>query len=172
MKMPRFAGRAAGMRKQAKSAGGLNLVSLMDIFTILVFFLLVNSSSVQEMPNSKSVKLPQSTSDRLPEETLLLLVNSEHILLQGRPIVTIAEIENQDNPIIMPLLKELEYHARNKGLLSGSSTAPAEPGEVTIMGDREIEYRLLKRIVATCSKANFSSISLAVMRKAKEKVQG
>ncbi|MEN8168998.1 MAG: biopolymer transporter ExbD [Pseudomonadota bacterium] len=166
MKMPRFAGRAADMRKHAR--GGLNLVSLMDIFTILVFFLLVNSSNVQEMPNSKSVKLPQSTSDRLPEETLLLLVNSEHILVQGRPIVKIAEIAGQEGLLIGPLLQELQHHARRNGLLQAEGEVV--PGEVTIMGDKEIAYRLLKRIVATCSRANYSTISLAVMRKAKEKV--
>ena len=169
MKMPRFAGRAAEYRKQARSGGGLNLVSLMDIFTILVFFLLVNSSSVQEMPNSKSVKLPQSTSDRLPEETLLLLVNSQHILVQGRPIVTLAEIASQKGLIIEPLLVELQHHAARTGLLPAAG-GEAAPGEVTIMGDKEIAYSLLKRIVATCSRANYSSISLAVMRKAKEKV--
>jgi len=166
MKMPRFAGRAAGLRKQARRGGGLNLVSLMDIFTILVFFLLVNSSSVQEMPNSKSVKLPQSTSDRLPEETLLLLVNSEHILVQGRPVAKLAEIAGQEELLIAPLLEELRHHAERGGLLGEG----APPGEVTIMGDREIEYSLLKRIVATCSRANYTSVSLAVMRKAKEKV--
>ncbi len=165
MKLPRFAGRAAAIRKHGRG-GGLNLVSLMDIFTILVFFLLVNSSTVQEMPNSKSVKLPQSTSDRLPEETLLLLVNSEHILVQGRPVVKVAELGKGDELLIKPLLDELQLHARRKGLFEEG----APPGEVTIMGDKEIEYRLLKRIVATCSRAHYTSVSLAVMRKAKEKV--
>lgn len=166
MKMPRFAGRAQSIRKQARGGGGLNLVSLMDIFTILVFFLLVNSSSVQEMPNSKSVKLPQSTSDRLPEETLLLLVNSDHILVQGRPVVKIAEIAEQSELLIGSLLAELQHHADRAGLLQPG----AEPGEVTIMGDKEISYSLLKRIVATCSRANYTRVSLAVMRKAKDKV--
>jgi biopolymer transport protein ExbD len=166
MKMPRFAGRASQIRKQGRGGGGLNLVSLMDIFTILVFFLLVNSSNVQEMPNSKSVKLPQSTSDRLPEESLLLLVNSEHILVQGQAVAKIDEITSEDGLLIAPLLEELRHHAQRSGLLEPG----AAPGEVTIMGDKEIEYRLLKRIVATCSQANYSSVSLAVMRKAKEKV--
>ncbi len=166
MKMPRFAGRAADIRKHGRGGGGLNLVSLMDIFTILVFFLLVNSSNVQQMPNSKSVKLPPSTSDRLPEETLLLLVNQQHILVQGRPVVKIAEIIDQEEVLIAPLLEELQHHAARKGLLEEG----AAPGEVTIMGDKEIAYRLLKRIVATCSQANYTSVSLAVMRKAKDKV--
>jgi biopolymer transport protein ExbD len=156
--------------KRNKSGSGLNLVSLMDIFTILVFFLLVNSSSVQEMPNSKSVKLPQSSSDRLPEETLLLLVSREHILLQGQPVATIAEIGTQQELLITPLLEALKQHAGRQSLLAVNTTDAAAPGEVTIMGDRAIPYHLLKRIMATCTEANFTSISLAVSRKSKEKV--
>ena len=170
MKMSRRARRMERSHRRHKGGGGLNLVSLMDIFTILVFFLLVNSSSVQEMPNAKTLKLPHSTSDRLPEETVLLLVNQEHILVQGRSIVTIAELEQEQGLIIEPLLKEMEFHARNKGLLPVENGIDVAPGEVTIMGDKAIPYRLLKRIMATCTRANFSAISLAVSRKAKEKV--
>ena len=39
----------------------INLVSMMDIFTILVFFLLVNSSDVEVLPNAKEIVLPTST---------------------------------------------------------------------------------------------------------------
>ena len=163
MKMSRRARRMERNHKRNKSGSGLNLVSLMDIFTILVFFLLVNSSSVQEMPNSKTVKLPQSSSDKLPEETLLMLVSSEHILLQGQPIVKIADIDKQQKLLIAPLLEELKRHAVRKGLTADL------PGEVTIMGDKAIPYRLLKRIMATCTQASFSTISLAVSRKAREK---
>jgi biopolymer transport protein TolR len=169
MKMSRRARRMERNHKRNRSGSGLNLVSLMDIFTILVFFLLVNSSSVQEMPNSKSVKLPQSSSDRLPEETLLLLVSNEHILLQGQPVVKITDIEQQHALLITPLLNELKQHAERKGLLPVAAGELAFPGEVTIMGDKAIPYRLLKRIMATCTEAGFPSISLAVSRKSREK---
>lgn len=169
MKMSRRARRMERNHKRNRSGSGLNLVSLMDIFTILVFFLLVNSSSVQEMPNSKSVKLPQSSSDRLPEETLLLLVSNEHILLQGQPVVKIADIDQQAL-LIAPLLNELKQHAERKGLLPVTAGEAALPGEVTIMGDKTIPYRLLKRIMATCTEASFPSISLAVSRKSREKI--
>lgn len=170
MKMSRRARRMERNHKRNRSGSGLNLVSLMDIFTILVFFLLVNSSSVQEMPNSKVVKLPQSSSDQLPEETLLLLVSREHILLQGQPVATIAELEPQQGLLLPPLLEALQQYAGRKGLLALSASDEAAPGEVTIMGDRAIPYRLLKRIMATCTEANFTRISLAVSRKPKEKV--
>ena len=55
--------RAKRMEKHHKRHGknvGLNLVSLMDIFTILVFFLLVNSSDVETLPNAKDLQLPES----------------------------------------------------------------------------------------------------------------
>ena len=52
--------RMAKHHRRNKGKGTLNLVSLMDIFTILVFFLLVNSSDVQTLPNAKDLQLPES----------------------------------------------------------------------------------------------------------------
>ena len=60
----KFMGRAARMErhhKRHKGGAGINLVSMMDIFTILVFFLLVNSSEVEVLPNAKEFVLPDST---------------------------------------------------------------------------------------------------------------
>ncbi|MCW8919108.1 MAG: biopolymer transporter ExbD [Gammaproteobacteria bacterium] len=170
MKMSRRARRMERNHKRNSRGSGLNLVSLMDIFTILVFFLLVNSSSVQELPNSKSVKLPQSTSDRLPEETLLLLVSGDHILLQGQLVVRIVDIAQQQGLVIPQLLDGLRQHVARRGLLRVDTDGETLTAEVTIMGDRALPYHLLKRIMATCTEANFTNIALAVSRKPREKV--
>ncbi len=42
---------------------------------------------------------------------------------------------------------------------------PEEEREITILGDKEIPYKLLKRIMLTCSETHFSHISLAVSKK-------
>ncbi|MEE4244822.1 MAG: biopolymer transporter ExbD, partial [Kangiellaceae bacterium] len=148
--------------------GGLNLVSLMDIFTILVFFLLVNSSSTQQLPSSKSVELPQSTSEKIPEETLLIMVNNNDLLVQGRKIAEINQVLATDQNIIDDLKTELEFQLQQKLNLDGEAV---DGGEVTIMGDRQIPYKLLKRILYTLSESNYKNISLAVMKKS-EKVTG
>ncbi len=147
--------------KRGGNAGGLNLVSLMDIFTILVFFLLVNSSSVQQLPSSKAVKLPTSSAQQLPEETVILLVNRDQILVQGRLIARVSEVINVDGNLIQPLLEEMKLQAQ----ASFTPKSEEEGLDVTIMGDKQIPYKLLRKILATLSEANYTNISMAVMKK-------
>jgi len=143
------------------NGSGLNLVSLMDIFTILVFFLLVNSSSVQQLPSSKAVKLPASTAQQLPEETVILLVNKDQILVQGRLIANVNDVIDLEGNIIQPLLEEMKIQS----LSSFKEEAEEEGLDVTIMGDKQIPYKLLKKILATLSESNYTNISMAVMKK-------
>ncbi|MCF6192704.1 MAG: biopolymer transporter ExbD [Kangiellaceae bacterium] len=155
--------KAARMERHHKRFGGnnLNLVSLMDIFTILVFFLLVNSSSVQQLPSSKAVKLPSSSAQQLPEETVIILVNNDQILVQGRVIVTAQEVINNDGNLIQPLLEEMHIQSAS----SFKENAEEEGLDVTIMGDKQIPYKLLRKILATLSEANYTNISMAVMKR-------
>jgi biopolymer transport protein TolR len=66
-------------RRLGRNAG-LNLVSLMDIFTILVFFLLVNSTDAESLPSAKSIKLPESVAQQKPKETLIIMVTNTDIV--------------------------------------------------------------------------------------------
>ena len=61
----------------------MNLTSLMDVFTILVFFLLVNSGSVEVVEAPKDVKLPESRVESKPRETVIISISPEDILIQG-----------------------------------------------------------------------------------------
>ena len=160
----KYSVRAKRMERHHKrfGKGGLQLVSLMDIFTILVFFLLVNSSNVEQLPSSKAVQLPESTADKLPEETLLILVNNDDVLVQGRKIARASEVMTTDSNIIAPLKAELELQLKQRLQLTQN---PEDTGKVTIMGDRQIPYKLLKRILYTLSESNYKKISLAVMKK-------
>ncbi|WP_144393431.1 ExbD/TolR family protein [Pleionea sediminis] len=160
--------RAKRMERHHKrhSKGGLNLVSLMDIFTILVFFLLVNSSTVEQLPSTKTIELPKSTSEKIPEETLLIMVNNDNLIVQGRKISDAKTIMASKSNIIQSLKKELEFQTAQRLAINPSQT---DSGEVTIMGDREIPYKLLKRILYTLSESNYKDISLAVVRQTKDK---
>lgn len=152
-------------RNQAKAS--LNLVSLMDIFTILVFFLLVNSADTQQLPNAKTIALPTSTAEQFPGNNLVLMVNKNDILVQGRKITTTDKALASDQLLIEPLKTELEYRASKQGPLTAVEQAIGRP--ITIMGDKTIPYDLLKKVMVTCSQSGFPRISLAVIKKAGEK---
>ena len=147
-----------------RSAGGLNLISLMDIFTILVFFLLVNSQDAEVLPNAKDLQLPSSYSDQKARETVIVLITDEQILVQGRPVADTRAVEDSGE-IVIPGL-EAELRQQTEKLLRSDTLADALDREVTIMADKSMPYRLLKKVMATSSAAEYGKISLAVMQEA------
>ena len=154
--------------RRHKGAGALNLVSLMDIFTILVFFLLVNSSDVQTLPNAKDMKLPESIAEKKPEENVIVLIGRTDILVQGEPVAKIEEVmATKGNDI--PALREALL-SQNDRVLRRAAKDDVAGREVTIMGDKEIPYRLLKKVMATCTASDYGQISLAVLQKSSDKL--
>lgn len=142
---------------------GLNLVSLMDIFTILVFFLLVSSGAPQ-LPNSKDIALPTSVAKKVPKETLIIAITKTDILVQGKKVAVISSFLDDKEPVIADLEDELKFHASKRQL----KMVKKESGRaITIMGDENIPYRLLRKILATCRQANYTSIAFAAVQKAK-----
>jgi biopolymer transport protein ExbD len=138
----------------------LNMVSLMDIFTILVFFLLVSAANSDILPTPKNIKLPISSAQNSPRETLVIMVGDNRILLQGKKVTDIQSVINNNSLIIMPLFNELQIQARKKSTRAIKNNSKIL--NITIMGDREIPYILLKKIMLTCASARYSNISLAV----------
>jgi len=154
--------------KRNKGAGALNLVSLMDIFTILVFFLLVNSSDVETLPNAKDLQLPESIAEEKAKETVVILIGEEDIIVQGTPVAKVADVmrlKGNDIPALREALK-----SQNDRVLRREAQQDVAGREVTIMGDKEIPYRLLKKVMATCTQSDYGQISLAVLQKSSEKL--
>jgi biopolymer transport protein TolR len=154
--------------RRNKGAGALNLVSLMDIFTILVFFLLVNSSEVQTLPNAKDMELPESIAEAKPDETVTIMIGKRDILVQGHPVTTIDDvlaIKGNDIPALREALL-----SQNDRVLRREARDNVAGREVTILGDKNISYRVLKKIMATCTASDYGQISLAVLQKSSEKL--
>lgn len=154
--------RAARMErhhKRQKNTAKLSLVSLMDIFTILVFFLIVNSSTVQVLDSNKSIKLPKAASEQAASENLLLLISQQDVILQGEKIANLADFAASDTTSAQGELK-----LTSALLLHAQTITPDDAGmrPLTIMADSAVAYSYLKGILQTCQRAGFGDISLAV----------
>jgi biopolymer transport protein ExbD len=139
----------------------------MDIFTILVFFLMLNASDVQVLQTDKSLKLPKSVADTAAQEQLLLLVNQEQLVLEGQPIMMLADVISDQDGELEPLAAELTLRNKLRAEQTVEVTDDEKAAEVdgfaiTIMGDHEIEYVALKKIMQTCAQLGYTNISLAV----------
>jgi len=154
--------------KRNTRSSALNLVSLMDIFTILVFFLLVNSSDVETLPNAKDLQLPESIAEEKAKETVVILIGETDILVQGLAVTTVAKVQSQKGNDIPALREALK--SQNDRVLRREARDDIAGREVTIMGDKDIPYRVLKKVMATCTSADYGQISLAVLQKSSDKL--
>jgi len=154
--------------KRNKQKAGLNMVSLMDIFTILVFFLLVSATESENLPSMKAIKLPESTAEKKPRENIVILVSNDNILVQGKQVVSTRRVMQDKSSVIPELARTLNALAQEKATALTDEKKVKKRG-VTIMGDKAIPYVLLKKIMLTCAGTDFTSISLAVVHKTGEK---
>jgi biopolymer transport protein ExbD len=142
----------------------MNLTSLMDVFTILVFFLLVNSGSVEVVEAPKDVKLPESLVESKPRETVVISISAEEVLVQGKLVAFVEDILNDTENAIEPINARL---AELKESVIGINTKTvAASQEVTILADRSVPFTVVKTVMSTCTAEGYENVSLAVVQKA------
>jgi len=149
--------------RKARNQSGLdmNLVALIDIFTILIFFLM-SSTGIEVLTNARAVKLPLSTAEKAPRQTIVVAVSDTDIVVDGRKVASVAEANAIQGDLIPGLKAELDLLASRQVVgadKDGSSKA------VTIMGDKALPYSLLRKVMYTSARANFTEIAFAVQRK-------
>lgn len=154
-------------RASSKKSPGLNLVPLMDVFTILVFFLLFNSASSDVMEPPKTIDLPASVVESKPRETVSVMVTEKEILVQGESVASTSDVmasSKQEIEIIVQRL--LEQRDRVIGISEKTIT---DSGEVIILADKTLPFALLKKVMSSCTYAGYEKISLAVIQKSPKK---
>ena len=141
----------------------MNLTSLMDVFTILVFFLLVNSGSVEVVEAPKDVKLPESRIESKPRETVVISISPEDILIQGMLAGSVGDVlEGESLPLdnVRARLAELK-----ENVIGINTKTVAQSQEVTILADRSVPFTVIKQVMCTCTSEGYENVSLAVIQK-------
>ena len=156
-------------RNRVKMVTKMNLTSLMDVFTILVFFLLVNSGSVELVEAPKNVQLPESRVETKPRETVVIFVSPEDVLVQGQIVARVDDILEGQAGIFDSLTSRL---AELKDSVIGPSTlSVAGSLEVTILADKSVPFVVIRRIMTTCTDEGYENVSLAVIEKPAQVMQ-
>jgi biopolymer transport protein ExbD len=147
----------------------MNLTSLMDVFTILVFFLLVNSATTEVLETPKRITLPDSVVDQKPRETVVIFISRDEVTVQGDSVVRVADILATQGQNVAPIGERL---AELSGNIIGRKTwAVAESQEVTILADRTVAFSVIKKVMSTCTSQGYGRISLAVLQKSSKTAQ-
>ncbi len=146
----------------------MNLTSLMDVFTILVFFLLVNSGSVEILDTPKEVELPVSQVETKPRETVIIFVSPEEILVQGESAGLVEDVLAGDQTPLDNVKNRLMQLSEN--IIGISTKTVAATKEVTILADKSVPFTVVRQIMSTCTGAGYEKVSLAVIQKGASQV--
>lgn len=160
--MSNRARRMAEHHLRHQAGAELNLIPLIDILSVMVSFLLVYSTEVEIIQNNKGIEVPQSISEAQPHHSVVVMVTKSDVFVQGELVASVAEVHDAPTQVIPKLRAALKQPQ-----LVGTDVAERDLAarEITIMADKALPFDVLKKIMATCTDADFGRISLAVMQK-------
>ncbi len=154
-------------RQHGGAEGGGNmhmtLVPFIDMLMILTVFLLVHNSDVDILPNTKAIAIPESLSDKKPRPSVVVMITKDDLLVDGRAIAKLADVINSKDAVIQSLKRALQSQADT--VLADAAKQDIADREVTILGDRDTPYSVLRKIMATCTDAEYGKVSLAVVER-------
>jgi biopolymer transport protein ExbD len=151
-------------RQRSHHGSHMALVPFIDMLTMLVVFLLLHSSDVEILPNTKQITVPQSIAELKPRETVVIMVTKEDLLVNGRVIAKVQEVNNAGADLVIAPLRDA-LKEQNDTSLRDTAQQDLADREVTIMGDKDTPFTVLKRVMATATAADYGKVSLAVMQK-------
>lgn len=151
-------------RQRGHHVSHMALVPFIDMLMMLVVFLLLHSSDVEILPNTKQITVPQSVAELKPRETVVIMVTTEDLLVNGRVVAKVSEVNNTSADLIIEPLR-VALKEQNDSSLRSASQQDLADREVTIMGDKGTPFTVLKRVMATATAADYGKVSLAVMQK-------
>jgi biopolymer transport protein TolR len=161
--MSNRARRMAQHHARHRADAELNLIPLIDILSVMVAFLLVYSTEVEVIQNSKGIEIPQSIAQATPKQSVVVMITKDELFVQGELVTSIREIRAANTALIEPLRAAL----KRPMLMGDVAQKDLAAREITVMGDKSLPYDVLKKVMATCTDADYGRISLAVIQKEK-----
>ncbi len=151
--------RKARAERGAGTGLDMNLTALIDVFTILIFFLLSTAVGVETLVSPRAVKLPMANAEQQPKQTVVLVIAGDEILVDGRTVASVAQVMGSSEDLIPGVQAELELLGSRQAVRAENQ---AQQQAVTILADKEVPYALLRKVMVSCAKANFADVSFAV----------
>jgi biopolymer transport protein ExbD len=151
-------------RQRAHGGSHMALVPFIDMLTMLVVFLLLHSSDVEILPNTKNITIPQSVAELKPRETVVVMVTTDELLVNGRVVGKVSELSANDNQLIIEPLRAALKEQVDSSLRTAAQEDLADR-EITIMGDKNTPFTVLKKVMATATASDYGKVSLAVIQR-------
>ena len=157
------------MSRNRPGVASLNLTSLMDVFTTLVFFLVIHQGASEVLETPNEITLPESVMEEKPRETVVIFISPETVTVQGETVARVADIRQTNRQNIAPIA--LRLAELSESIIGLKTRTVAESEEVTILVDKTVPFTVVKKVMSTCTSQGYGRISLAVLQKESEPSQ-
>ena len=141
----------------------LNLIPMLDVLSVLVFFLLFHSFN-GDMPEQR-LALPDSVVETKPRGTMVVSVTPEAVMVQGQAVARTASLYDDGIVTVREVTQRLD-EIEGSMKRSGATVPESDSKEVTLLADKTIPFKVLKKIMTSCTASGYGRISLAVIQKA------
>ena len=156
-------------RKRTEGVVKLNITSMIDMFTLMVVFLLKNySAQGQLVTPAKGLLLPTSSVEKTAGEALSVKISQKTIMVENTVVIDSAGLEGlkTQKDFLIPALYNVLSDQAKSARQSAEMFKTEFSGKISIQGDLEVPYNVLTRVMYTCGQAGFPSMNLVVYRKA------
>lgn len=161
------------MDKRSPATFKIQITSMVDMFVILLVFLLKSySTSPVQLSPGKDMTLPASTSTTDPTDVLKLQVSKNAIFVEDKKVmdlkgglVDVKDIDQNDTQFLRPLYTELDQQAGKTRKIAAANSELEFDGKVIMQADRDLPYELLKKVMYTSMMAGYSDVKIAVLSK-------
>jgi biopolymer transport protein ExbD len=144
----------------------LMLTSLVDMFTIIVIFLLQNFSATgQVLYMAKDIKLPDAAHGVQLERAPVISVSPHSITFEGREVVAVEALQKGEALNVPELEDALRDEKRRYELVHASDPEHPFKGLVNVQADRSVPFRVMKRVMFACNQSGFGNINFAAVTK-------
>jgi biopolymer transport protein ExbD len=153
-------------RSKKTGYASLMLTSLVDMFTIIVIFLLMNFSANGEvLYMSKDIKLPDAYHGAQLERAPVISVSAGSVTFDGKLLLQTADLEKGDVLNVPELEDALRDEKRRYEQIHANDPDHPFKGLVNVQADRRIPFKVIKRVMFACNQSGFGNISFAALSK-------
>jgi biopolymer transport protein ExbD len=149
----------------------LQITSMMDMFTIILVFLLKSFSAEGSiMTNADNLVLPNSQSKKKPTEVnLQLAVTNDMVLVDNLPLVPTEDVRkipfDDPDPTIGKVAEKLKSCLAQEEEMVRLGALNAVQGKIVIQVDKNMDFDVLFKVMNTCGKVGYNTMNFAVMER-------
>ena len=156
------------VKKQEEA--GLIITSLIDVFVIVLVFLMRSVSSEGNlMTSADNLVLPMSSRSKSPTEVSLTIIgDQDNINVDDRAIAKTVDVRKQDSLLVPGILSVLEKKREEEKKAEMLGIIKEATGKVVVQFDKNTPYDIVTKIMATCGYAGYTNIKFAVTKRGEE----